>query len=283
MRYLIFTRYNIILILKILLLFIVILVILASFSFKEKIVNYNLSSEKIDSEFKIILITDLHSCYYGENMSTLINDIQNQNPDAVFLGGDIFNDKKNDNTNAETFLKQISNMYKCYFVFGNHDTKTGLLKNKKEIKKELTSYGITVLNGEYDTVEINGNSINICGIEDPKLSHSFNEQLSQVGNISDNGNYTILLTHRPELINKYREYNFDLILAGHAHGGQIRIPKILNGLFAPHQGLFPKYAGGRYDFYDTCLIVSRGLARESSPAPRIFNNPEVVVINISPQ
>ncbi|MGN0144609.1 MAG: metallophosphoesterase [Clostridium sp.] len=271
------------LIIKLLIFFIIIILLLGILSIKEKIVFYNLDSSKIDCEFKIVLITDLHSCYYGKNMSTLIDDIKSQSPDVVLLGGDIFNDKKYNNNNAETFLKQISSMYKCYFVFGNHDTMAGSLHNVNEIKKELNSYGITVLNGNYDTMEIKGQAINICGIDDPKISHSFDKQLMNVSNVSENGNYTILLTHRPELIDKYNKYNFDLILAGHAHGGQVRIPKILNGLYAPHQGFFPKYAGGKYDFDKTCLIVSRGLARESVPAPRIFNNPEVVVINIIPK
>ena len=76
------------------------------------------------------------------------------------------------------------------------------------------------------------------------------------------------------------QYDFDLVLCGHAHGGQWAIPGILNGLYAPNQGMFPKYAGGRYDFERGTLIVSRGLARESTPAPRVFNRPELVIIDL---
>ena len=90
----------------------------------------------------------------------------------------------------------------------------------------------------------------------------------------------MLLTHRPELIDKYNEYNFDLILSGHAHGGQWRIPFILNGLIAPNQGLLPKYTGGLYKFGNNNMIVSRGLARESTIIPRLFNRPELVIIDI---
>lgn len=266
---------------KLIIILIAILCFLGIFSIKEKIVSYDITSNKITKGFKMVLISDLHSCYYGNNMSDLINDIKSQNPDAVLLCGDIYNDKKDDNSNTETFLKQISNMYKCYFVSGNHDFKTGSLKNIYDVKRELKSYGITVLNGTYDTLQIKGQEINICGIDDPTISYThFDDQLKNAGKACNNENYTILLSHRPELINHYLNYNFDLILSGHAHGGQWRIPKILNGLYAPHQGFFPKYAGGRYDFGDTCFIVSRGLARESVPTPRIFNNPEVVVINV---
>ena len=261
----------------------VIIILLGKLSAKEKIVSYKVYSSKIRHKIKIALITDLHSCYYGENMSTLISHIENQNPDLVLLGGDIFNNRIYDNTNALTFLKRISRMYKCFFVYGNHDYKAGSLKSVHEIKEKILSFGITILNGTYKTMEIKGQAINICGIDDPHISHSFDKQISYVGNVSQNGNYTILLSHRPELINEYLKYNFDLILSGHAHGGQVRIPKILNGLYAPNQGLFPKYAGGRYDFEKTCFIISRGLARESVPVPRIFNNPEVVIINIIPK
>ena len=90
----------------------------------------------------------------------------------------------------------------------------------------------------------------------------------------------MLLTHRPERVGNYRGSGFDQVVAGHAHGGQVRIPGILNGLFAPNQGLFPKYAGGQYSQSDTIMIVSRGLARESTRIPRIFNRPELLLIEL---
>ena len=100
---------------------------------------------------------------------------------------------------------------------------------------------------------------------------------------ADQEHFTVLLSHRPELAEMYQKYKFDLVLSGHAHGGQWRIPGILNGLFAPNQGILPRYAGGRYDFEGQTLIVSRGLARESTLAPRIFNRPELVIIELGPE
>ncbi len=95
-----------------------------------------------------------------------------------------------------------------------------------------------------------------------------------------NDYYTVLLSHRPEFFELYTEYNFDLVLSGHAHGGQWRIPYILNGLYAPNQGVFPKYAGGEYTENNTTMIVSRGLARESTLLPRFYNRPELVIIDL---
>jgi predicted MPP superfamily phosphohydrolase len=98
--------------------------------------------------------------------------------------------------------------------------------------------------------------------------------------VHKNGHYTILLAHRPEEIERYSAYHFDLVLSGHAHGGQWRLPGIVNGLLAPDQGWFPRYAGGEYLVNGTTLIVSRGLARESTRIPRIFNRPELVVVDL---
>ena len=95
--------------------------------------------------------------------------------------------------------------------------------------------------------------------------------------------YTILLAHRPERIGAYRQYPFDLVVSGHAHGGQWRIPGLLNGLYAPNQGLFPQYAGGCYDEDGMAFVVSRGLARESTRIPRLFNPPELVVVDLVPE
>ena len=91
--------------------------------------------------------------------------------------------------------------------------------------------------------------------------------------------YKVLLAHRPELIEVYKQGDFDLVLSGHTHGGQVRIPFILNGLYAPNQGWFPPYAGGMYDHGSLIHIVSRGVSFNPL-LPRIFNPPEVVVIDI---
>ena len=96
---------------------------------------------------------------------------------------------------------------------------------------------------------------------------------------AENGAYTILLSHRPEYFVLYEDRDFDLVLCGHAHGGQWRIPGILNGLYAPHQGLFPQYAGGRHDGEDITMIVSRGLGTHSVNI-RLNNKPELVVIRL---
>ncbi len=258
-----------------------IIFIIVAFNNSIKIRNYNIDSDKITSDVKTLLITDLHSCLYGKNQKDLIAKINKQNPDIILFGGDICDDIiPNDNT--EILLKAIADKYPCYYVTGNHEYWSNDIDT---ILNLFTSNGVTVLNYGVDTININGQTINICGITDPDIvkytasTLSINEQLEAISD-TDTTNYTILLAHRPELIDTYLQFDYDLILSGHAHGGQFRIPFLLNGLFAPNQGFFPKYAGGRYDFDDTTFIVSRGLAKETTRIPRIFNPPELVVINL---
>ena len=106
-------------------------------------------------------------------------------------------------------------------------------------------------------------------------------QLENAYSSCDNSNLKILLSHRPERTEYYEQYDFDLVLTGHAHAGQIRIPFINRGLWAPSQGFLPKYVSGPYELKNgSTMIVSRGLARESTPLPRFFNHPEIVVIDI---
>lgn len=90
-----------------------------------------------------------------------------------------------------------------------------------------------------------------------------------------------MLAHRPEYFPLYAKMGFDMALCGHAHGGQWRLPSLINGIYAPNQGFLPEYAGGIYHSAATTMIVSRGLARESTRIPRLFNRPELVIIDLT--
>jgi len=279
----------------------VVLLILAIFAFDTRLMvrRYSIEVEDIETPIRIALVTDLHSCYYGENQADLIDAIDAENPDVILLGGDIFDDVKED-TNSELFLTGIADKYPCYYVTGNHECWGGKYRFDNQMAI-LEKYNIPVLSGEVVTLDVKGEIISLCGVDDPDVymvktdletdpeeyiqaqtnkEAFFTKQLEYVSEVASDDNYTILLSHRPEYYETYTVYDFDLVLCGHAHGGQWRIPGILNGLYAPHQGIFPKYAGGRYDSENMTMIVSRGLARETTRVPRIFNRPELVVIDL---
>lgn len=256
-------------------------VLFLAFDVRLKIVTYSIESEKVNGPIRLCLVTDLHGCYYGSEQKTLINAINEGKPDVILLGGDLFDDE-HPWEHSEIFLAGITE-YPSYYVTGNHEYWSGKVK---EILEIIQSYGVEIIDGTHTLLEINGVTINLCGISDPDAVFYEDNQdsaLTQLTNLEEQINqdfYAVLLTHRPELVDTYLNYSYDLALAGHAHGGQWRVPFLINGVFAPNQGVFPDYAGGFYGFETMNLIVSRGLARESTAVPRIFNRPELIFIDI---
>lgn len=247
--------------------------ILSAISFPLRTVRYTLVSRKVSKKVRIVQISDLHSCSYGKDMKNLINAVDAAEPDIIVLTGDIF-DNRTDNKNSDTLLKAIAQKYPCYYVSGNHEYWGNMWDT---LSRRAESLGVTVLQGE--NVDIDG--ITICGAS---AKSDIDDSVKVCADNADADSFNVLLAHFPEKIDFYRSFGkFDLVLSGHAHGGQWRLPPFINGLYAPGQGLFPKYAGGRYDFDDTTFIVSRGLSRTMEHFPRIFNNPELVVIDILPE
>ncbi len=252
--------------------------------------NYKIEDRRFNEGIRIALVTDLHSCRYGKDQQCLLEALYEQEPDVVLLGGDIYDDERPDD-NTDIFLAGIADKYPCYYVAGNHECWCSAQEHKTKMDK-IEAYGITRLRGNTSTLTVGDQQIKICGVDDPDLFmvrtaysddeySTFLQQMTELKKETEDDTFTILLSHRPELYEDYQRYGFDLILSGHAHGGQWRIPGILNGLFAPDQGLFPKRAGGLYDDKTTPMIVSRGLARESTIVPRLYNPPELVIIDLA--
>jgi predicted MPP superfamily phosphohydrolase len=258
-------------------------IIVFAFNQSLSVSHYSVKSEKISGQVKLALVTDYHSCDYGDGQRELLNAIDTERPDAILLCGDIFDDKLPSDNTME-FIAGIPDRYPCYYVSGNHEFWSGRADEFKDI---LASYGVKVLEGASEVLGVRGDIIRINGIDDPDTdryasrSAPYDEQIKRLSASVDAGIFTILLSHRPERIEELLSLKPDLVLSGHAHGGQWRIPFILeNGLLSPNQGLFPKYTNSEYFFGDTELIVSRGLARESTAVPRVFNRPEIVVITL---
>lgn len=248
--------------------------------------TYNLHTNKLNngSTICIVVIADLHNTVFGRDQQPLIKKIKQQNPDVILLAGDITEDYTPiDGTRL--LLSGICGIAPIYYVEGNNE---GTEYNDiQPIYDEMESFGVTVLADKYVQTEINGNKIIIAGVRDPYhprykdpyyiQSTAMEEAFSELD--KTDGIYKILIAHRPERIESYAEYPFDLVVSGHTHGGQVRIPLIINGLYAPDQGWFPKYAGGFYEHDELVHIISRGLVVRTTK-PRVFNPPEIVVINV---
>ena len=179
-------------------------------------------SEGDNETTRVVLITDLHSCYYGPNQNTLIKMVEKQNPDIVILSGDIFDDELKEE-NAEITVKRLAEKYPCCYVTGNHEFWSN---HVDEIKTYVRNAGAVVLEGDCETIEVRSRKIDICGVDDPtRLTRDeWTKQLKEAYSECEESHIKILASHRPERVSIYEQFGFDLILSGHAHGGQIRIP-----------------------------------------------------------
>ena len=169
---------------------------------------------KLNSPIRIALVTDLHSCYYGKNQSQLIKMIDDENVDLILMAGDIFDDRLS-KTNAKIFIEGICDRYLCFYATGNHEFWSGKLD---EIKEYMCEHNVKTEDGTYSPVEINGNTIVIAGVDDPtymtmdEWKHQFEETYCE----EYKDNYKILMSHRPEKRDVYSNYDYDLVVCGHA-------------------------------------------------------------------
>lgn len=261
-----------------------ILVVLTLIALDERLTlrTYTVASPKLTAEVRLAVVTDFHS---SDNADDVVAMVASCAPDAVLLVGDLFDDDTQNRPTERTLslMRQLSALYPCYYVSGNHEAWTGEMD---ALYQQTEEAGVTVLRMSSGVLTVRGQRIALCGIPDPyemvfSGAPDTEEQLRQALEDVDSADFTVLLAHRPELLAKYAQFPLDLVVSGHAHGGQVRIPGVLNGLYAPNQGWFPKLAGGAYTQDGTTLIVSRGLAVRTW-LPRIFNRPEVVLMRCVP-
>lgn len=261
-----------------------ILVALTLIALNERLIlrTYTVVSPKLTAEVRLAVVTDFHS---SDNADDVVAMVASCAPDAVLMVGDLFDDDTQNRPTERTLslMRQLSALYPCYYVSGNHEAWTGEMD---ALYQQTEEAGVTVLRMSSGVLTVRGQRIALCGVPDPyemvfSGAPDTEEQIRQAMENVDSADFTVLLAHRPELLAKYAQFPLDLVVSGHAHGGQVRIPGVLNGLYAPNQGWFPKLAGGAYTQDGTTLIVSRGLAVRTR-LPRIFNRPEVVLVRCVP-
>lgn len=260
--------------------------IVPGINYQLQVVRYRVETEKLEAPLRLALLTDLHGCRYGEGQQELLAVVEKEKPDLVLLGGDLF-DNQMPVENTVSLLSEIGSTYPCFYVTGNHEYYGCDGSRYLAILKD---YGINILENCQVEENFRGQKIRICGVSDmwrykegKNPRETYLHQVQTVANTQQDGVFTLLLAHRPEFAEAYGKTGADLVLCGHAHGGQWRIPGLLNGFFAPGQGFFPKYAGGEYDLNGSRMIVSRGLSRERTLMPRILNPPELVMVDVVPR
>lgn len=228
--------------------------------------------------YKIAQVSDLHNAEFGDNNERLLSALKDASPDIIVITGDVVDSRKTNVQIARDFVNKASEIAPVYYITGNHEAR---VEAEDEIDYVELNSNVTVLHNKDVFLEKGDSVIQLIGVDDPdykavKDSTAYmNKRLNKYCN---NEYFKILLSHRPELYNVYVENNMDIVFSGHAHGGQFRLP-FIGGLFAPHQGLFPKYDSGVYTTDNTNMIVSRGLGDSIIPL-RINNPPELVVVTL---
>lgn len=247
---------------------------------KYEVVSENLP--KAFDGFKIVQVSDLHNAEIGDNNEKLIAIIEEAEPDIIAITGDMIDSRRTDIDVALEFAAQAVKIAPCYYVNGNHEMR---IAEYDILKEGLIDLGVTILENEKQGIIIENQEISVIGISDPSFearvllleeSEIVDNQLDVL--TSGDDSYKVVLSHRPELFDIYCEAGADVVLTGHAHGGQVRLP-IVGGIIAPHQGFFPKYDSGLYIKEETNMVVSRGIGNSLFPL-RFNNRPEVVLIEL---
>ncbi|MDY2882359.1 MAG: metallophosphoesterase [Romboutsia timonensis] len=261
-------------------------------------VSYEVKSRKIPKvfdKFKIVQISDLHNRSFGIDNSILLEKIDKLKPDIVCITGDLIDGANEDFSIALKLIDELSRKYQVYHIIGNHEQKVMFNKYKelyKEYFKQLNAKNIINLENEMVKIERDSKCINIYGLVIPYKYYPYlfnrnykNKSLDfnkydvekRLGKI-DNREYNILLVHTPFFFEGYSKWGADLVLAGHVHGGIIRLP-IKGGLLSPNREFFPKYDLGEYNMGKSTMILSKGLGG-SKVLPRVNCKPEIVEITL---
>lgn len=246
---------------------------------------FTITSEKLPKSFdgyRIAHISDLHNAEMGEKNEQLLAILRDARPDIIAITGDLIDSRNTDIEVALQFAEEAAKIAPCYYVTGNHEAR---VSECVALKEGLRKRGIVVLEDERLEIERSGEIIALLGVDDPSFQTDYlfgdsitvmQRKLQELMNKEDT--FTILLSHRPELFETYTISGVDLVLSGHTHGGQFRLP-FVGGLVAPNQGLFPKYDAGLYTNENTSMIVSRGIGNSLFPF-RFNNRPEVILIEL---
>lgn len=256
---------------------------------KIDITEHTVYSDRIQETVKIVHLSDLHS----KPFYNVIKITEKLNPDIIMITGDYINDRYKRKEKMLKFGKSLLNIAPVFYITGNHERRLDCFD---ELMKELSGIGFFVLLNETSEINVKGNLISVLGLDENQASfEAYSERKKGIFEYKDmkpyfdefalHEGFKIVLSHFPENFEaiqemNYSQYDFDIQLSGHAHGGQFILP-FIGPVYSPGQGLFPKYARGTKGERPK-LIISRGLGNSEFPL-RLFNHPEINVITLKPQ
>lgn len=249
------------------------------------VTDYTVSDARIPESFdgvKIVQLSDVHDAEFGEEQAELVEAVRKEKPDYIFLTGDFIDSNRYDLERSMAMIPGLTGIAEVFYVTGNHEV---AVNEVDTITSALSEAGVHVLRNEAMVVGAGDSRIAIAGIDDPLTGVATEGEtpftrhaVEQATAAVPEGMFTMLLAHRPEQFDTYADMGIPLVFAGHAHGGQIRIP-FVGGLIAPGQGWFPELTSGIHEAGETQLVISRGLGNSQIPL-RIFNTPEIVSVTL---
>lgn len=257
---------------------------------------YTYKAEQLGADlegYRIVQISDLHNAKFGKNNQKLVDRIRECEPDMIVLTGDLVDSNHTNVDRAVQFVDEIVKICPVYYVTGNHEY--WLEKSEyDELMDGLVSAGVVILDNQVVEISRGDAKFRLVGLDDRSLADGTleallsdesirNNQAEQKEEIADNEDsgekeLTVVLAHEPQYLARYAGTGVDLVLSGHAHGGQFRLP-FVGGIVAPDQGFLPEYTAGEYYMNGTEMIVSRGLGNSVIPV-RLFNYPEIVCVDL---
>ena len=271
---------------------------------------YSVSSLKVNNKIRVIQISDLHNCTYGDENEKLVDRIDKLDPDIILLTGDCVDLKYGTEDEVVALCASLAEIAPSYYIYGNNevenyyptaltqealDEQFGFDDDSRDPKKllevsdllteKLTSAGVTVLKNSTATVMVGDTYVDVYGVLTSNPSafwsyagESFNDFL-----YTNENNLKLTAIHEPLVFEEFTpDYWGDVMFAGHTHGGLIKIPMI-GPLYTNEGGLLPSRSGhyvyGRYEVQGRPLVVTSGL--ENKNIFRINNEPEIVIVDIN--
>ena len=232
--------------------------------------------------FKIVQISDLHNYEYGKNNEKLIENVKKEKPNIIAITGDFIDYQGQKKDVALYVAQKCVEIAPTFYITGNHESG---IYNYDDFMNKLRDVGVEILDNRLIEFPYNNTYINVVGILDPSDGFygydygeiTFNRLEKAMEGKKDY--YTILLTHRPEYYEVYKQFPINLVLSGHTHGGQFRLP-FVGGVLGHNKVLFPKYDAGLFIENGVYMMISRGLGSSFRVPIRINNRPELVVIEL---
>lgn len=251
--------------------------------------RYNIKSRAVTQSLRIVQLTDLHNSEFGAHNRRLVSKVAAQEPDLILITGDLLNLNEERTDIATDLIAQLAPLAPVYVSYGNHEAAYEK-RYGVDLRSIYTDAGATVLDYDWLDLTVKSQKLRLGGIYGYCLPAKYRDngperaaECDFVEAFQDTEDYTILMCHMPYswiAHDSLNSWNVDLVLCGHVHGGQIRIP-FVGGLWAPDQGWFPGRESGVYYSKDGAktMVLSRGLGN-TDQLPRFNNIPEILVLNL---